>query len=117
MPIPTGFDQTTDLVTASPVTASDLNTAIAARNAADYQLVQVVFLGTDVAALLFAKNAAAATIATIAQLVTQLAAPDQAAIDADKAAQTVEGYWPTGVGVFPNGDLLTVYAQIDVGER
>jgi hypothetical protein len=117
MPIPPGFDQNVDLVTGSPITADDLNTAIGTRNAADYNFADVRFLGANKAALLFAKNPAAATVPTVLQRVSQLASPDQAAIDAEKAAQIIEGYWPTGVGSFPNEDLLVIYAQIDNSER
>jgi hypothetical protein len=112
MPIPAGFDNTVILVNATPVAASDINTEIATQNAADYVVSSIEFIDADNVALLFMKNDIATYGYSIDQKVNLVAA-NQAAVDADKAAEVVNGYWPTGIFVTPGGDLLVLYQLLD----
>lgn len=109
MPIPLGFDNTVIRVNATPVTAADLNTAISTQNTAEYYVTDIKFTDADNAFLLCAKDLAEDTQLQKVNLVTQT----QAAIDADKATEIADGYWPTGVFSTPGYDLLILYQQLD----
>lgn len=112
MPIPAGFDNTVILVSATPVAASDINTEIAAQNGNDYAVSSMEFIDADNVALLFLKMDSATYGYPLDQKVNQVAAT-QAAIDADKAAEIANGYWPTGIFVTPGDDLLILYQLLD----
>lgn len=112
MPIPTGFNNTVRLVSATPVVAADINTELATQNSAGYSMTSLVFIDSDNAALLFVKQDA--TYAEIGPQKVNLVAASQAAIDADKATEIATGYWPTGMFVTPGGDLLICYQQLEV---
>jgi hypothetical protein len=110
MPIPTGFDNKVIRVTASPVTASDLNTEIAAQNGDDFYMTNLMFTDANNAFLLFAKNLGG-TGTTWSQKVNEVT-QTQAALDADKATEEGNGNFPTGLFVTPGGGLLVFYQQL-----
>jgi hypothetical protein len=102
------YDNKVIIVTGSPVTVSDLNTAIAGANSDQYWVQYVQFIDANTAALLanFYNGASFGFDAT--QKVNQVAA-NQAAVDADKAAEALNDYMPTGLSLTPGGDFLILY--------
>lgn len=111
MPIPTGFNNQVRRVTASPVTASDINTEISAMNADDFYMTDLKFTDANNAFLLFAKNLDASI--TWSQKVNEVT-QTQAALDADKATEEADGNYPTGVFVTPGGALLVFYQTLQI---
>lgn len=111
MPIAPGFDNQIRRVTASPVTAGDLNTEIAARLDDDYYMSDLKFTDADNAFLFFAKNLDPSV--TWGQKVNEVA-QTQVALDADKATEEGNGFYPTGVFTTPGGTLLVFYQQLTI---
>lgn len=111
MPVPPGFDNTVRLVTGSPVGATEINAELATQNTANYWMTSLEFIDANNALLLFVKQDPA-YITTQPQKVNLVTA-SQAALDADKATETADGYWPTGIFVTPSGATLVLYQLID----
>lgn len=111
MPIPTGFDNTVRLVTGAPVGASEINSELATQNGAGYWMTALTFIDANTASLLFVKVDTTYVDAQ-PQKVNAVSA-NQSAADTDKAAETPDGYWPTGVFATPGGSFLILYQQID----
>jgi hypothetical protein len=111
MPIPTGFDNQVRHISGSPVGASELNTEIAAMVDDDYYLTDLKFTDEDNAFLLFAKNLDPNV--TWGQKVNEVAG-NQTALDADKATEEGNGFYPTGVFTSPNGTLFVFYQQLTI---
>ncbi len=112
MPIPTGFDN--KVVVVNPITASDLNTALSTLNAASYWVTDMRLSDTGDALLLACKTATGggAYNYTADQKVNEVLI-DQSALDADKATETANGYWPTGIFLDPVTPG-SVFVQLDV---
>lgn len=110
MPVPPSFDNTVRVVTGSPVGATEINAELTTQNAAGYWLMSMEFVDTDTALLLFGKNDA--SYGYTADQKVNLVAATQVAMDADKATETFDGYWPTGLFVTPGGDVLVLYQLI-----
>jgi hypothetical protein len=111
MPIPPGFDNTIRAVTGSPVGATEINAELATQNAAGYWMTSLEFVDANTALLTFVKNDTIYGY-TADQKVNAVAA-NQSALDADKATETADGYWPTGVFVTPGGVALVQYQALD----
>lgn len=112
MPIPAGFDNTVRLVSAVPITAAALNAEIATQNAAQFWVTDIKFIDDDNATLLFVKTDFG-TLGYDAEQKVNNVAVTQGAIDADKAAETPDGYWPTGMFPAPDGTLFILYQLLD----
>jgi uncharacterized membrane protein YdbT with pleckstrin-like domain len=112
MPIPAGFNNTVRYVTNTPVAAADINAEIATQNGADYAVSSIEFINANEVVLLFLKMDSSIYGYSLSQKVNLVAA-NQAAIDADKAAEIVNGYWPTGMFITPAGALLILYQLLD----
>jgi len=110
MPVPPGFDNTVIVVTGSPVGPTEINAELATQNAAGYWMMSMEFVDANTALLLFGKNDASYGY-TADQKVNAVAAT-QVAMDADKATETFDGYWPTGLFVTPGGSALVLYQLI-----
>jgi hypothetical protein len=108
MPIPTGFDNLVRRVTATPVTAADINTEISTQNGAGYWMTSLIFTNADNVFMLFAKNLSGFTWPQKVNIVAQT----QAALDADKATEEANGNYPTGVFATPGGDLIVFYQAL-----
>lgn len=103
------YDNKVIIVTGSPITVADLNTAIAARNTAGYWVSFIQFIDANTAALLSVLNDATAYGYPATQKVNQVAA-NQTAVDTDKGTEAALNYVPTGLSVLPGGsDVLIVY--------
>lgn len=102
------FDNKVTIVTATPVTAADLNTAIATLNAAGYWVSFIQFVDANTAALLAILTNVTAYGNPATQKVNQVAA-NQAAVDADKTTEAALDYLPTGLSLTPGGALLIIY--------
>lgn len=111
MASPPGFNNTVIVVTGSPVGPTEINAELATQNAAGYWMTSMEFVDANTALLLFVKTNAIYGY-TADQKVNQVAA-NQSAMDADKAAETPDGWWPTGIFVTPGGDALVLYQQLD----
>lgn len=111
MPIPPSFDNTVRVVTGSPVGPTEINSELTTQNAAEYWLTNLEFVDADTALLLFVKNEAIYGY-TADQKVNAVAA-NQSAVDADKAAETSNGWWPTGIFITPGASALILYQQLD----
>lgn len=114
MPIPSGFDNTVRHVNATPIAASDINTELTTQNGAGYWCTDIKFSTADDAFLVFVKTDESTYGYPMLQKVN-LVTQSQAALDADKATETANGYWPTGVFITPGGDLLVLYNQLTGG--
>lgn len=111
MPIPANFDNTVRVVTGSPVGATEINAELTTQNGAGYWLTSLVFVDANTALLLFVKTDVIVGYGSPQKV--NLVAANQAAMDADKVAETPGGYWPTGFYVTPGGDALVQYQQLD----
>lgn len=111
MPIPTGFDNKVTYLTASPVAAADLNGVLTTANGAGYWCSDIKFADDNTALMLFGKMSAIYGYSA-PQKVNEVGL-SQGALDADKAAQVLLGYWPTGVFPRPDGTLFVLYQLID----
>lgn len=115
MPIPTGFDN--KVVVVSPITATDLNTALTTLNAAGYWVTDLRLSTSGDALLLACKtNTGAGAYGYTADQKVNLVDIDQTALDADKATETGDGYWPTGIFIDPADDtqVFVLYSQLEV---
>lgn len=104
------FDNTVIKIAASPIAASDINTELATQNAAGYWMTSLEFIDANNAVALFVKTNTAVT-APVEQKVNLVTAT-QVALDADKATETADGWWPTGIFVTPGGGLLVLYSLL-----
>lgn len=111
MPIPPGFDNSIFIVTGSPVSSTDVNSEIATRNSSGYWLMSLEFYDNETVLLLFGKQDAG-IFGFLEQKVNPVTA-DQASINSDKAAETANGYWPTGMFITPGGTLWILYQLLD----
>jgi hypothetical protein len=102
------YDNKVTIVTATPVTVSDLNTAIAALNSDKYWATIIQFIDANTAAILANFFNGASFGYSADQKVNQVAA-NQSAVDADKAAEALNDYMPTGLSLTPGGDFLILY--------
>lgn len=118
MPIPSAnFDNTVVVVEGSPVGPTEINAMLAIWNANGFWMTSLEFITGAEALLLFVKFDAAAYGYTADQHVN-LVDYTQAALDADKAAEIVNGFWPTGIFVTPIADEggrepLILYQRLD----
>lgn len=110
MPVPPGFDNTVRVVTGSPVGPTEINAELATQNAAGYWMTSLEFVDANTGLLLFVKNDASYGY-TADQKVNAVAAT-QGAMDADKATEILDGYWPTGLFITPGGSALVLYQLI-----
>lgn len=108
MPVPPGFNN--KVIICEPVTAADLNAVIATQNAAGNWLTDIKIMDATGAALLFCVNYNAAYGYTALQRVN-LVLFMQANLDADAAAQLIDGYVPTGMFLDPTtpGAVYVLY--------
>ena|SRR5687767_3226441 len=114
MPLPTGFDTTIRLVTNTPIGAADLNGEISARNAAGYACGDIKFIDDD-NALLFFTRAGDDPLDNVLPQKVNLVAMSQVALDADKATETANDYWPTGFFITPAGLIFVMYTDFGGG--
>lgn len=104
MPIPLNFDNTVKLVEGSPITTVECNAMITTMNAAGFWFTDMKFINTANALMLFVKMDAIYGY-TQAQKINEVDYT-QAALDADKAAEIINGWWPTGIFIRPIGDEI-----------
>lgn len=114
MPLATGFDTKVRLVTNSPVAAADINAEISTQNAAGYACGSIVFSDDD-NALLFFTRAGDAPLDQVFPQKVNLVGLSQAALDADKATETADDWWPTGVFTTPAGLVFVLYSDFGGG--
>lgn len=95
--------------------ATDLNTEITTQNAANYWLQRVEFDEAGLAVMLFTKMSSAAFENPAPQKINELDI-DQTDIDADIAAETPNGYYPTGIFIDVNtaAKVWILYQQLEV---
>lgn len=110
MPITPTFDNTVVHIEGNPIGAADVNATIAIWNAAGYWFTSLEFINAGNALALFVKMDAIFGY-TQPQKVNEVDYL-QPALDADKAAEIVNGYWPTGIFIRPIGDEIDIIALI-----
>lgn len=110
MPITPTFDNTVVHINNSPIGAANVNATIAIWNAAGYWFTDLKFINASNAVALFVKMDAIYGY-TQPQKVNEVDY-DQAALDADKAAEILNGYWPTGIFIRPIGDEIDIIVLV-----
>lgn len=111
-PLPSGFDNKVRIVTNTPVVAADINAELTAQFALNYWCFNIIFTDADNAFMIFGRFN---DLVEGAPQKVNLVAQTQAAIDADKTTQLIDGYYPTGLFATPDGDLLILYSQVALG--
>lgn len=114
MPLPTGFDTKVVLVTNTPVGAADLNAELTAENAAGYACGSIVFTDDDNALMFFTRAGDDPLDNVFPQKVNQVTM-SQVAIDADKATEVANDYYPTAIFTTPAGLLFIMYSDFGGG--
>jgi hypothetical protein len=114
MPLITGFDTKVRHVTNTPVGAADLNTEITTQNGNGYACGAIVFTDDNNALLFFTRAGDAPLDQVFPQKVNQVAAT-QVALDADKATEAGNDYYPTAVFTTPAGLLFVMYSDFGDG--
>lgn len=104
MPININTDSFVRLVEGSPIGAAEVNAEITTQNAAGYWFSDMKFINSANALLFFVKYHGI-FLYPQPQKVNEVDYV-QAALDADKAAEILNGYWPTGIFIRPLGDEI-----------
>jgi len=114
MPLPTGFDTKVRLVSNTPVGAAQLNAEITTQNGNGYACGAIAFVDDDNALLFFTKAGDGDLANVYPQKVNQVAAT-QVALDADKATEAGNDYFPTSVYTTPAGVVFVMYQDFTGG--
>lgn len=114
MPLPTGFDTKVVHVTNTPVGAADLNAEISSGNAGGYACGAIAFADDDNALLFFTRAGDDPLDNVFPQKVNQVTV-SQVAIDADKATEAANDYYPTATFTTPAGLLFIMYTDFGGG--
>lgn len=102
-----------NLVRAVTSTAIAINAEIATQNAANYLVSAIAFNAADVAFLLFTLNSYPDLVATNPQKVNAVGST-QGDVDADIAAEALNGNVPSGVFADPGaGQFFILYQQLN----